>query len=571
MIAQLLDNRYKILQTLGKGGFGETYLATDTRMPSGKKCVIKLLKPVAETDEQQKWIEERFEREATILEQLGETNQQIPRLYAYFCETGKYYLVQQWIEGLTLTQKLQQEGKLAEAEVKKILKDILPVLTYIHGKKIVHRDIKPDNIILRSQDDKPVLIDFGAVKEAMATEADGSRSVLLSMAIGTPGYMPSEQAAGRPLYSSDIYSLGLTAVYLLTGKIPQDLETNPDNGEIIWQKHRSIFDRNLARVIEQAIRFHPRDRFTSAEEMLAALVDSNTDKVTVATVAVAPQIASQPKPKPERLPNTPTIATNAVAMQSPLTSAPIKLALPLLFFTTIGLGSFLLASNLLNSPQKPNQIAETETKNPSPPKEEVEVVLGPTKEPQISKPEETIDREAHKDISKVIDPDLKLSEESLIDPIAPEPSRPNLETKNYPLERVPIFRTGVDKDRIIAALGEPTRDLKGYFSGTRAMYYTDFVPDRVHLGYVYDNNTRRLLQTEVSFDRSSVDLKIMEKTLKDLLRGRISKSVEEALQEVYYGKTDLRSFQVGIYQGTIKQEGRGDRIYIGVWDRNFKK
>ncbi len=579
MIAELLDNRYKILETLGNGGFGETYLATDIRMPSGRKCVIKLLKPVAETPQQQQWIEERFEREAVILEQLGEKNQQIPKLYGYFGEAGKYYLVQEWIEGLTLSQTLKQQGKLSEAKVKEILQGILPILSYVHSRKIVHRDIKPDNIILRSRDGKPVLIDFGAVKEAMTTEADGSRSVALSMAIGTPGYMPSEQAAGRPLYSSDLYSLGLTAIYLLTGKLPQDLETNPNNGEIIWQKHRRMFDRNLARVIDRAIRFHPRDRFSSAKEMLEAIADSsNNTNVTTATVAVAPQVAPLPQ---KSSPETPTLATNAAAaaLETPEESDRVKFALPLLLLSTIGTGGFILASSLLNSPeQKIGQIEE-----PPPPKQEevasVETLPPPIKEPEISQPEETpLPEEEHKDLSGIIDPQIKPDERLPIEREERKESfyergeeyrRPPVTTRN--LERVPIFRTGVDKNRIIAALGQPTRNQKGYFGNTQALAYIDFVPDRVSLGYIYDRNTERLVQTEVSFDRKSVDLQIMEETLNSLLRGRLSEPVSEALKEVYYGQTDLRSFQAGRYKGTIKREARRDTIYIGVWDASFRK
>lgn len=559
MIAQLLDNRYKILQTLGKGGFGETYLATDTRMPSGKKCVIKRLKPIAETEEQQKLIEERFAREATILEQLGETNQQIPRLYAYFCEAGKYYLVQEWIEGLTLTQKLQQEGQLAEAEVKKILKEILPVLNYVHSKKIVHRDIKPDNIIRRSHDGKPVLIDFGAVKEAMASDAEGSKTIMLSMAIGTPGYMPSEQAAGRPLYSSDLYSLGLTAIYLLTGKIPQDLETNPNNGEIIWQKQRRIFDPSLVRVIEKSIRFHPRDRFPSAKEMLEAIESDTDDNVTVATVAVAPQVTAPPK-KQERAPLEEKKALDRVlTIELPIPSDRIKLAAPLLLLATIGTG-FFLGVNLLNTKQKNS----SEITNPTPNQEEIVVTTPPLKEPKIS------DRQENKDRSIIIDPELQLDERSLIIPNREE-NRNNPPLARLDLETIPIFPIGIHRDRIIARLGEPTSNKNGYFPGTQAMSYINFIPDRVNLGYIYNRNTKKLQQTEISFARSSVDLEIIENTLKKLLAGKMTNPIREALAEVYYGRTDRRFIEIGQYEGMIKREGRRDRIYIGVWDENFKK
>ena len=113
MTTQFLNNRYQIVATLGRGGFGETFLATDTHMPSARKCVIKLLKPLVEDPEVPQWLKERFQREAAILEDLGENHPQIPRLYAYFTEKNNFYLVQEWVEGFTLTQKHEQQGNFS--------------------------------------------------------------------------------------------------------------------------------------------------------------------------------------------------------------------------------------------------------------------------------------------------------------------------------------------------------------------------------------------------------------------------------------------------------------------------
>lgn len=266
-----LNNRYQVKRELGSGGFGETFLAEDTQMPSGRRCVIKQLKPVAEKSEVYQLVQERFQREAAILEELGDGNNQIPRLYAYFLENGQFYLVQEYIEGQNLGEKLQQQGLLSESSVKEILTDILPVLDYVHSKRIVHRDIKPENILIRNSDGKPVLIDFGAVKETMGTVVTASGNSSKSIVIGTPGFMPSEQTAGRPVFASDLYSLGLTAIYLLTGKIPQQLESDPATGEIMWRHHALSVSPSLANVLDRAIAFHPRDRYSSAREMLQAL------------------------------------------------------------------------------------------------------------------------------------------------------------------------------------------------------------------------------------------------------------------------------------------------------------
>jgi len=276
MMQMLLNNRYQIIRTLGSGGFGDTFLAEDTQMPSQRRCVIKQLKLIENNPQIYQLVQERFAREAAILEELGGVSEQIPTLYAYFYLDEKFYLVQEWVEGDTLTAKVQQQGLLKESRVKKILISILPVLEFVHSERIVHRDIKPDNIILRHSDDKPVLIDFGAVRETMATVVNSQGSLTRSIVIGTPGYMPSEQAAGRAVYSNDLYSLGLTIVYLLSGKSPQLLETDSRTGEIIWESEVGNISPSLKTIINKAIAYHPRERYPNALEMLEDLQKSAT-------------------------------------------------------------------------------------------------------------------------------------------------------------------------------------------------------------------------------------------------------------------------------------------------------
>ncbi|MDJ0733902.1 MAG: protein kinase [Nostocaceae cyanobacterium] len=270
MIPRLLNNRYQIIRTLGSGGFGETFLAQDTHLPSHRICVIKQLKPINDKPQVYQLLQARFAREAAILESLGEGHQQIPKLYAYFIENDNFYLVQELVEGATLNEKLQNEGLFHESLVTEILISILGVLDYIHSQGIIHRDIKPSNIIYRQQDNKPVLIDFGIAKEMMNSVVDTEGKITTSIVVGTPGFMPPEQAAGKPVYGSDIYSLGITAIYLLTGKRPQDLPHHPQTGEVVWNFELNI-NSNLAKVLKKVVKSHPRDRYTTAKAMLADL------------------------------------------------------------------------------------------------------------------------------------------------------------------------------------------------------------------------------------------------------------------------------------------------------------
>ncbi|MFH7025916.1 MAG: protein kinase [Heteroscytonema crispum UTEX LB 1556] len=299
----LLNNRYQVIRTLGGGGFGETFLAEDIQMPSKRRCVIKLLKPIQNNPQIYQLVQERFQREAAILEDLGGTSDQIPTLYAYFQSEGQFYLVQEWIEGDTLTVAFQQQGQKSESAVREIFVNLLPVLSYVHSKRIIHRDIKPDNIILRDRDRKPVLIDFGAVRESMGTVINSQGNPTSSIVIGTPGYMPSEQAMGRPVYCSDLYSLGMTAIYLLTGKQPHELETDPRTGEIVWRNYALSVSPTLAAVIDKAIAYHPRDRFSTAREMLNALQSG--------AATIPPTVPYNYQP-PAQIPSPPVTPQNTI-------------------------------------------------------------------------------------------------------------------------------------------------------------------------------------------------------------------------------------------------------------------
>ena len=149
--------------------------------------------------------------------------------------------------------------------------ELLPVLDFIHNQKIIHRDIKPANIILRHKDKKPVLIDFGAVKETMGTTFTSSGNSASTIVIGTPGYMSAEQSSGRPVYSSDLYALSLTAIYLLSGISPKHLNTNLQTGEIEWEQPELNLDQNFSHILSKAIHYNHCDRYNTAQEMLQEL------------------------------------------------------------------------------------------------------------------------------------------------------------------------------------------------------------------------------------------------------------------------------------------------------------
>lgn len=306
-LPNLLAHRYRILQKLSSGGFGDTFLAEDTHLPSGKTCVIKQLKPINNNLQIYQVVQERFKREAILLEDLGNNHPQIPNLYAYFEENQHFYLVQEYIEGQTLTHLVEKQGKQNEDNVKQILLSILNILEYVEEKGIIHRDIKPDNIIIREGDRIPVLIDFGAVRETMGTVISSSGRSTQSIVIGTPGFMPPEQSAGRPVFSSDLYALGLTAIYLLTAKLPQELETNPLNGEILWHHKELGISPRLESLIDQTIKPQVAERFPTATAMREAIETQLCPPTLKQTVSTPSTIISASPSKETQISHLPKI------------------------------------------------------------------------------------------------------------------------------------------------------------------------------------------------------------------------------------------------------------------------
>jgi len=563
-----LNGRYQIIQVLGHGGFGETFLAEDTYLPSHRRCVIKQLKPSDENQQmhqvlQQKFQQERFQREAATLERLGELNDQIPKLYAYFAENEEFYLVQEWIQGPTLTDIVAATGKINEVDVKDILASLLSVLDRVHSEGIIHRDIKPDNIILRSSDNKPVLIDFGAVKETVATVINSQGKTDRSIIVGTPGFMAPEQAAGRPIYASDLYSLGLTAIYMLTGKHPQELNLDSETGEVLWHEYLGDASTELIAILDRSIAYHPRDRYTTAKKMLEALqsisIPTKPQIATQATVAVAPNAASQ----------SPTVFSPqkpAVAIASPagkanwqrnlligslLTGSVLAIAM----FVSFGQSQAPQLSEITNSPTAPENTvppAATTENLPQPDDEVATSASPPVSEIEMPQPDNEVATSASPPAPAPVETEADSTNQV-------EPSKPTQAT-------VTGFAPGTSESRVRAALGNPDRTSRGIWGNTRAVIY-EVEPERITLGYLYDRNSGQIRQTEVAFAQS-VELAQMQATLRGMLGDSISENIIRGLQQVRSRRINKYSFNSGNLEGTIERNER-DRIYIGVWDADL--
>ena len=268
MIGKLLDHRYQVIRILATGGFGQTYIAQDTRRPGNPICVVKHLKPANSDSKIFTTAKRLFHSEAETLEKLS-NHDQIPRLLAYFDENQEFFLVQEFIDGHTLQEELIPGQPWSEAQVIQMLLEILQILEFVHQEGVIHRDIKPDNIIRRAADYKLVLVDFGAVKQLRSPLVAVSGQKTATVAIGTPGYMPTEQGQGKPRPNSDLYALGIIAIQALTGVPASQLQDDPDTGEISWQ-HLIPVNSALVAILTKMVRYHFKERYQTATEALQA-------------------------------------------------------------------------------------------------------------------------------------------------------------------------------------------------------------------------------------------------------------------------------------------------------------
>ncbi|MBW4633514.1 MAG: tetratricopeptide repeat protein [Iphinoe sp. HA4291-MV1] len=285
---KLLSGRYKIVKELARGGFGITYLAEDTQT-SNSPCVIKKLDPQSADIETAKIL---FKREASALLHLQQ-NQQIPKYFDYFEEEQNYYLVQEYIEGKPLQNLLNK--RWSKHGVILFLREILTILRYLHQINIIHRDVKPSNIMVRREDKKFVLIDFGAVKQLDPRYSSPQQQLYTQTMIGTPGYAPQEQLAGKPGYNSDIYGLGMTAIQLLTGIHPRNLRRD-EKDKIILTDEVDV-DDILAPILTKMVYSNPDHRYQSVDEIFRELdeitiidVITNLNEFTIETEVSGPQI-----------------------------------------------------------------------------------------------------------------------------------------------------------------------------------------------------------------------------------------------------------------------------------------
>jgi serine/threonine protein kinase len=273
-------SRYRTIKPIGQGGFGRTFLAVDETKPViFSQCVIKQFFPQNTAGEKAAQL---FHQEAAQLETLGK-HPQIPELIAHFEQDGRQYLVQEFIDGKNLARELEQKGAFTETQIRQILNDLLPVLHFVHKSKVIHRDIKPENIIRRRLSPAPlsalensyqpspfqkdiVLVDFGAAKKVTATGLPQTGTM-----IGSAAYTAPEQLMGKAVFASDIYSLGVTCIHLLTEIPPFDLFDSTEDSWA-WRNYlKTAVSDDLGRILDTMLQSATKRRYSSASAVIRHL------------------------------------------------------------------------------------------------------------------------------------------------------------------------------------------------------------------------------------------------------------------------------------------------------------
>ena len=287
----VLKGRYAIRATIGQGGMGRTYLAQDLER-FNETCVLKEFIPPQDSQEVTEKAKELFRREASVLYQIR--HPQVPEFRATFESEDRLLLVQDYVEGKNyrnlLLDRLKVGETFSENEIFALMQQLLPVLSYLHGHNIIHRDISPENLMLRSQDNLPVLIDFGVVQETTA-KLNSQMGIPASTVAGKAGYAPPEQLQSGNAYAySDLYALAVTSIVLLTGREPSEL-FDSINLAWNWQQFANV-NPAFARVINQMLSYKPTNRYRSADEVSQAMQVAQASFSGAKTYAVGRQVPS---------------------------------------------------------------------------------------------------------------------------------------------------------------------------------------------------------------------------------------------------------------------------------------
>ncbi|MBW4443479.1 MAG: serine/threonine protein kinase [Plectolyngbya sp. WJT66-NPBG17] len=535
LIGKTLSNgKYTLQSEIGQGGFGVTYKAIHHFLD--QTVVIKTLNESLRSERNFPDLQRKFQDEARRLASCVHPN--IVRVSDFFIEDDRAYMVMDYIPGKTLDDLVFPDRPLPEAIAIHHIRQIGSALQVVHCNGLLHRDIKPQNIILHEKTQEAILIDFGIARE-FTPNSTQTHTQMMSV-----GYAPIEQYFSQEKRSpaSDVYGLAATLYALVTATVPtasilRDHERMPEPREL-----QSSLSPGVNQAILRGMAMNAIARPSSIEEWLSLLPQGSASfqatQPPKAASATAATVAFVPKREP------------TVTAKPGLRVIWLLAGLSGLTLTGVAIGILWLQSR-----QTPNPVVTLNSPSPLP-------SISPTPSPSVSPSPAPIQSDSPRPKPSASVAPSPSPQPIQIDPSLPAAEMPKVQSPG----RVPGFAVGTPEQEVRSTLGEPAQIKPGYWQNTRSVLY-EVVPERISLGYLYDQSTNQIRQTEASFAQSVDDL-TLQVTVNGMMGSRSTPEVIDALKQVYRRQRDRYSFQQGNLKGVIERNDR-DRIYIGVWDASL--
>ncbi|MBE9187128.1 protein kinase [Microcoleus sp. LEGE 07076] len=579
----LQGGKYTLEQELGRGGFGITFRANHRYL--GQPVVIKTLNESLRQQPNFAEFDRKFQDEARRLASCVHPN--IVRVSDFFVEDGQPYMVMDYIAGQDLGDVVLPNRPLPEQLAISYITQIGAALKAVHQKGLLHRDIKPQNILLRQGTQEVVLIDFGIARE-FTNGATQNHTNMVS-----DGYAPPEQyfAQGKYTPATDVYGLAATLYTLLTGQVPVAAILRTSQPMPSPRDLQPSVSPAVSQAVMRGMTVEAQNRPASVDEWLGLLQGQSPD--TGPTVAVIPGHGPQ---SPADIRTTPAVVPSGGSNRK------IWWILGLVAIALLVAGLVGVARVFLNrQPSEPAPVAKDDrTSPPADPDARVNPAPIPTSTPApIPTPRQTPPPAAENPAPAAenpapaaetpppaaetptpaptptpLSPTPEAAEptptEKLVDKeLPPDRSPPPNEqpaTSNRRTPTIPGYAVGTPESQILAELGEPTDSQgRGYWPNTRTALY-EILPNRITLGYIYDRDSDKLVQTEGSFAPSVDDLVV--RTALNGMVGGANREILQGFRDVQQRRTNRFTFRKGSLEGTIERNQR-DRIYIGVWDDNL--
>jgi serine/threonine protein kinase len=572
----LQGGKYTLEQELGRGGFGITFRATHRYL--GQFVVIKTLNESLRQQPNFAEFDRKFQDEARRLASCVHPN--IVRVSDFFVEDDRPYMVMDYIPGQNLGDVVLPNRPLPEAVAIIYIQQIGAALKAVHQKNLLHRDIKPQNIILRQNTQEVVLIDFGIAREFTPGVTQSHTNMV------SDGYAPPEQyfAQGKYTPATDVYALAATLYTLLTAQVPMPAVFRPSQPMATPRDLQPQLSAAVSQAVMRGMTLEAENRPGTVDEWLSLLPNSQSPS-TGPTLAVMPGHGPQ---MPAGSRTAPAVVPSG-ARESKIWLILGLVAIALIFAGFVGIARILLDRPSAepvpvakddrtsppaetSTPDRPSPIPTPEAtpkprrKTPTPQPEAIPTPKE-TPPPAVETPTPAIETPTPKPspVAESPKPTEKPVENQVADRAiaTPTPAQEQPATSSQKIPRVPGFAVGTPETQVVAELGQPTEtQRKGYWHNTRTALY-DLVPNQITLGYIYDRDSGQLVQTEGSFAQSVDDLVV--KTALNGMLGGADEKVMEGFRDVHQRRKSQFTFRKGSLKGAIERNDR-DRIYIGIWD-----